>query len=89
MLQLETFIPPPPTDTPIPWLAAFAVVFLVQYTEFAWSGADLDLSLAASYLRYSSRSFFYYDPESDAGVEAQLRERPRVDQQGDRARVVD
>jgi hypothetical protein len=35
-----------------------------------WSGADLDLSLAASYLSYGSRSDFYYDPESDVGLEA-------------------
>jgi tetratricopeptide (TPR) repeat protein len=40
-----------------------------------WSGTDLDLSLGASYLSYGSRSDFYYDPESDLGVEALVEHR--------------
>ena len=40
-----------------------------------WRGTDLDLALGASYLSYSSRSDFYYDPESDVGIEALVEHR--------------
>jgi tetratricopeptide (TPR) repeat protein len=37
--------------------------------------ADLDLSLGASYVSYSDRSDFYYDPKRDVGLEASLEHR--------------
>ena len=39
------------------------------------AGTDLDLAVGVSWLRYASRSIYYYDPESDVGIEALLEHR--------------